>query len=195
MKPLLSPYLRRRRMEPVRPYLKGNILDIGCGTGELVHFVDEDQRYCGIDSNTWLVRKLRETYPQHAFYDKNLDEEPLNLGEKFDTITLVAVIEHLYNPRNLLRQCKNLLSDKGHIVITTPTAIGGKLHKFLARLRLTDRYAAREHKRFYGHDEIKAVLPCDLEIEKYQKFQFGMNQLFVCKHSGSFRQDSSESKA
>ena len=44
-----------------------------------------------------------------------------NLGDRdYQLITCLEVIEHMENPRNLLRQCSRLLRSDGVLVITTP---------------------------------------------------------------------------
>lgn len=138
MRPLLSAYLHKRRTNIVEPYLKGNILDIGCGPADLIQFLDEDQHYVGIDLNKNLVLQLRKQYPQYEFYERSL-EEGIDLNRQFDTITMIALIEHIKNPANMLRQSHDLLTDDGDLVITTPTPLGDKLHKIGAKFGLTSK--------------------------------------------------------
>ena len=45
---LLSPFLKRRRLQAVQPWLKGHILDFGCGYGGLAQYVTPD-KYVGTD--------------------------------------------------------------------------------------------------------------------------------------------------
>ena len=47
-KGLLSPWLRKKRIEMVYPFLKGKVLDVGCGIGFLSQFIDPEH-YLGID--------------------------------------------------------------------------------------------------------------------------------------------------
>ena len=183
MKTTLTPYLRKKRMDMVKSYLRGNILDIGCGNGDLINLLNEDQGYYGIDSNICLIKRLWEKYPEYQFDVKNIEEEHLNLEEKFDTITLIAVVEHLKNPRNLLQQCCHMLSNNGWIIITTPTLIGGKVHKICSKLVLTDKSAARSHFRFYSYEEVEKLLPHGFKIIEYKQFELGMNQIIICKAS------------
>jgi len=158
MKPLLSSYLHRKRIQMVKPHLEGDILDIGCGPADITKFLNEEQYYCGIEHNEALVGELKIRYPQYEFYYKNVDKEELNLNRKFDAITMIAVIEHLKNPENILQQCYNLLRDDGNLIITTPTPLGGKIHKIDAKLGLTTREAAEEHQKLYSYEDMKSLL-------------------------------------
>ena len=181
MMPLLSPYLHKRRMNIVKPYLKGNILDIGCGSADLIQFLDEDQHYVGIDLNKNLVLQLRKQYPQYEFYEGNL-EEGIDLNRKFDTITMIALIEHIKNPVNMMRQCYELLANSGNLVITTPTPLGDKLHRIGAKFGLTSKSAVEAHVKIYTHKNLQNLLNSfGIDIYIYKKFELGMNQMCAGK--------------
>ncbi len=44
----LSPFLRKKRIEMALPFIKGRVIDIGCGVGKLAKYV-EAENYVGID--------------------------------------------------------------------------------------------------------------------------------------------------
>jgi 2-polyprenyl-3-methyl-5-hydroxy-6-metoxy-1,4-benzoquinol methylase len=179
--PLFSSYLHRRRTNIVKPYLKGNILDIGCGRANLIHFLDENQHYIGIDLNKKLLIQLKEGYPKYKFYERDA-ENGINLDGKFDTITMIALIEHIKNPANMLRQSHDLLADDGDLVITTPTPLGDKLHKIGAKFGLTSKSAVEAHVKIYTHEDLQSLLNSfGLNIYIYQKFEFVMNQMCVAR--------------
>ena len=182
MKPLLTPYLHKRRIEIIKPYLKGDILDIGCGSGDITKFLNKQQHYYGVELNEVLIEELKIKYPQYRFYCKNVDKEELGIDKKFDTILMIAVIEHLKNPDNILYQCINLLKKNGSLVMTTPTPLGDKIHKIGAKLGLTSKEAVKEHYKIYSYEDMNKLLSSyKFKIQKCQKFELGMNQMFVCK--------------
>lgn len=45
-------------------------------------------------------------------------------GAKFDLVTLVHLIEHMPNPRLLIRKIKRLLNDAGYLFVRTPDTLG-----------------------------------------------------------------------
>ena len=155
--PLLSSYLHRIITNIVKPYVNGNTLDIGCGSAGLIHFLDEDQHYVGIDSNKKLLIQLKERYPKYEFCKRDV-ENGINLDGEFDTITMIALIEHIKNPANMLRQSHDLLTDDGDLVITTPTPLGDKLHKIGAKFGLTSKSAVEEHVKIYSHEDLQTLL-------------------------------------
>ena len=74
---------------------------------------------------------------------KNLEFRKINLNKqvpKFnaDYVTLLAVLEHLNNPKKVLSASYKMLNSGGKIILTTPTPSARKILDFLAFLRLID---------------------------------------------------------
>ncbi|MCS7298818.1 MAG: class I SAM-dependent methyltransferase [Spirochaetia bacterium] len=99
-----------------------SLLDIGCGIGV---FIDMAKRrgfnIRGIDINKEILHLLppdirdRVIITDFANYETN---------EKFDIITIWYVIEHLPNPREVLRKVWGLLKYGGILAISTPNGNG-----------------------------------------------------------------------
>jgi 2-polyprenyl-3-methyl-5-hydroxy-6-metoxy-1,4-benzoquinol methylase len=96
---------------------KGNLLDIGSGSGILVEAALEmgyDAE--GIEPSVWLHKKAKERgLPVHngTFPMKNIDDE-------YDIIVLVDVIEHVNNPKQLISEIRKKLKTEGIFVMITP---------------------------------------------------------------------------
>jgi len=184
---ILTSYLRKKRLGVIAKYIKGTILDIGCGPGEIVQHLNnkESTKYVGVDIKKRLVENLQNRYPWLTFLCVDVDNEdlPLPMSEtKFDTILLLAVIEHLANPKRILKQVSGLLRDEGKLIITTCTPFGGRIHKLISILGLTGKKAMKAHRGFYSRRDLATLLtPFGLYINVYQKFELGLNQLIVCK--------------
>lgn len=181
----LNPWLQRKRLSMVRKYAKGTILDVGCGY-DVQHLCSKGSKYVGVDINKSLLESLRTRYPWLTFLCVDVDNEdlpPLS-DTKFDTILLVALIEHLANPQRILRQISRLLKADGKLVITTATPLGDCIHNLLALWGLTSKHALKDHKTFYSRQDLAELLtPLGFDIDVYQKFELGLNQLVVCKKS------------
>lgn len=95
------------------------VLDFGSGTGQLLpslairfpkaslHAIDIMDRPIGLSSNVTWHRG-----------DLNLDA-PIG-DNRFDLICAIEVIEHLENPRHMLRQIARILKPGGAAVLSTP---------------------------------------------------------------------------
>jgi 2-polyprenyl-3-methyl-5-hydroxy-6-metoxy-1,4-benzoquinol methylase len=96
------------------------LLDLGCGNGELRRFVDHQiERYVGADIARY------EDYPADAeFHRVNFDCLPTPLTDGFaDVVVAVETIEHLENPRALVREMVRLCRPGGRVVVTTPNQL------------------------------------------------------------------------
>ena len=177
-------YAVAKRNTLVKPYLEGNVLDIGCGRAYLTNFVPMGN-YTGIDANENKIQKLKKIKPGYQFHCIDADSKEgvlklKSLNISFDTITLIAVVEHLRHPRFILEACSShLLKEKGVLVITTPTPLGDKIGQLAFQIvrRESPRFP---HIRLYALPDLEALLvPLGFKLLEYKKFSLGANQLFV----------------
>ena len=98
----LSRYLTRIRENKVKPYIKGKVLDIGCGEAKAINY-KEVTKYFGVDLDH-KCNELTKKYPLGEFYSKNLENDTINLSENVDLVLMVAFIEHIENYENPIKQ-------------------------------------------------------------------------------------------
>jgi len=185
---LLSNYLSEQRSKKVISYLKGDLLDIGCGDANNYRLIEQYQlpvlSYTGIEFDPERVVQLGKRYPGATFYQADLDSEPLPVSGKYDTILLLAVVEHIFNLKFLFSQLAMLLSEQGQIVITTPTPFGNDIvHRFGTKLGLFDREGGQDdHIVIFNRKRLEILAgEVDLVLHEYKRFQFGCNQIAVLK--------------
>jgi len=182
MRPLLANYIHQRRTLAIMPYIQGDVLDLGCGVSRIPRYLNQDSKYVGVEIDPKLIEWLKKTYPLHTFYQGDLENGELILNLKFDTVLMIAVLEHLRNPDNILKQIPTLLKPAGKLVMTTPTPFGGSIHSIGARIGLFYQEAADQHEKFYNRNQISQLINVyGLEITFFGKFLIGGNQLVVCQ--------------
>ncbi len=96
------------------------LLDVGCGTGNLRKRVQSVcDRYVGADA----IR--HEGFPAEAeFVLANLDKGKVSLDDGVcDVVACVETIEHVENPRELMRELVRLTAPGGYLVVTTPNQL------------------------------------------------------------------------
>jgi len=129
-----------------------------------------------------MIRWLKDNYARYAFYHRDLDQKEFAIPGQFDTILMMAVIEHLADPGRLLCQLPHYLKPEGKLIITTPSPLGDKVHQVGARFGVFSIDAMREHKIIFDYRTLRAYLePNGLQITHYRHFLLGGNQLFVCE--------------
>ena len=172
---ILSPWLRQQRIKAVLPYLRGKILDYGCGVGALAE-VYQSNLYLGMDIDSASLAIARARHPGFNFSEAVLPTD------KFDTIVLLAVIEHLPSPETTLRELRGALKAKGRIVLTTPHPLFHQIHCLGAIIGLFSIEADRQHQALLNYRRMKALADSvGLQIETFRYFLGGANQLFVLR--------------
>ena len=117
MRDALGRYLLRWRIRVVLPHVNGRLLDIGCGTNKLVRAYIGDG--IGVDVHQWGdVDMVVEDSSKLPFIDR-----------EFDTVTIIAALNHIPNRREVLKEAYRVLSKNGKTVITMlPPGIGRIWH-------------------------------------------------------------------
>lgn len=175
---ILSPYLRKKRIQMAIPYLKGKILDFGCGTGKLSEYV-RNEDYLGVDIDDESIMIAKKDYPSYNFC---VIREIESIEKKFDTVVALAVVEHIKNPVDYLKKFKKLLNPGGRIILTTPHPSTAWIYSAGSKLGFFSNAASEEHEGFIGYELMKQIAESSgLRIVFYKKFLSGVNQLFVLK--------------
>jgi len=118
------------------------ILDIGTGTGEILNALAPSQG-SGIDLSLGMIKKAREKFPQLRFFSGSY--ENLALGNQFDFILLVDVIEHLQSPEKLFSNLKKFCRPETQIVLTMANPAWEPFLHLLEKLKL--KMAEGPHRR------------------------------------------------
>lgn len=179
---LLTNYLINARMSRIEPYIRGDVLDLGCGSAEILDkYGSKIEHYCGIEYSKTVVQTLQAKYPRATFYARNLDQEKLALDRKFDCILMVALIEHLFNQKHVMDEVAAALKPGGKIILTTPTPFGNDVvHRIGASMGLFSKAAVDDHIVIYNHHRLKLLArEINLKLEEYFTFQLLCNQFAV----------------
>lgn len=97
---------------------KGQILDIGCGTGAFLDTMKEaDWAITGLEPDNVARTKAAELYNIHPQESGKLFE--LNAGS-FNAITMWHVLEHVHELHAYIKQIETLLAPNGKLFIAVP---------------------------------------------------------------------------
>jgi 2-polyprenyl-3-methyl-5-hydroxy-6-metoxy-1,4-benzoquinol methylase len=125
-----------------------SILDLGSGSGAMcLRLKDMGFTPTGCD----LVSENFRLHGKVDFLTANINEPlPAEMREKFDCVIGTELIEHLENPRHLIRQCQRALKPGGLLILTTPNI--GSAISIAQYIRTGDfRWFAEENYRREGH--------------------------------------------
>ncbi len=168
------------RYRTIKKYIpqSGVIADIGCG--QEAAFL----KYCApqIKKGYGFDFRIQNYKTENLTLINNRHSQGLELKSGCcDTVFMLAVLEHLDNPENLIQEANRILKPGGTLVLTTPTIMAKPVLECMAfQLHLINVDEILEHKHYYVNQEIGALLKqCGFSKYKYQKFLFGMNSLAV----------------
>jgi SAM-dependent methyltransferase len=183
---LVSRNLQNARYQVVMPYLIGDVLEIGCGTSPVAARLSPKQDYVGVDVNPRMIEWLARSFPTREFYIADVEKGNIKLGRRrFDTLLLVAVIEHFAAPVSVLRDLIGYVREGGQVVLTTPTPVGHRVHRLGARCGIFSSDAASEHFSVLDRAKLEFLFESvGLTLGTHRLFQFGMNQLAVVVKRG-----------
>ncbi|HEY2407141.1 MAG TPA: methyltransferase domain-containing protein [Polyangiaceae bacterium] len=134
----------------------GTLVDVGCGAGALrEHVRDRCERYVGADA----IR--HDGFPADAEFVKvDLDTGSVGLSDgSCDLVLCLETIEHVENPRALMRELVRLARPGGWILVTTPNQLN--LASKLALVLKNEFIAFQERPGLYPA-HITALLEVDL---------------------------------
>jgi len=132
------------------------MLDFGSGTGIFVEVVGDN--CCGVDLQL----------SSHVRVKRSLDEWP---NTSWDFITLWGVLEHLANPRKVIRDLTNRLTLGGYLTLTTVDA----------ESTIPYYYKPPEHLTYWTRAAFDVLSEaCGLEIVNYQSYtMFQMGSIYM----------------
>jgi len=179
---ILSPLLQRIRFRKAVPHIRGKgILDVGCSNGEILDHLPEGIDFIGIEGNPSYFEKARLDHPGQRFLNLYLDRDNskgLDISGR-DTIVMLAVLEHLKDPVEILHNLGAYLADGGRIVITTPTNRAEIILKVGSRVRLFSSEMDEHEDHFSRKRLFEICRAAGYRIVHYSTFEMGLNHLIV----------------
>jgi SAM-dependent methyltransferase len=163
------------------------VLDVGCADGALFDVLaDRVSGGVGIDpsapatSMRPAVGFVRGLFPADA------------PDERFDAITMLAVLEHL--PASSFAAigaaAARLLREGGRLIVTVPEPAVDRIVELLQLLRLAEGMSLEQHHGFSPAETLGIFEPHGFRLVRHRRFQLGLNNLFVFERSGGIRRSS-----
>lgn len=106
----------------LRRMQRDRYLEIGCGYGYIIEWLDAKYRCTGVDISEHAIEQARTKAPNAQLLAAAMGGElPSELADqRFDLILARYVFEHLPEPGPVVQQCAELLSDGGMLLFSVP---------------------------------------------------------------------------
>lgn len=173
MKDKIGKILLNWRIKTVLPYVKGNLLDIGCGTNQLAR--SYSGKSTGTDVYQWGdVDVVVENSANLPFEDKT-----------FGTVSIIAALNHIPNRLEVLKEAHRVLQNDGKLIITMiPPKISKMWHMIRKSWDVDQRERGMKQGEVFGltSRELSRLLSeAEFHIIYKKKFMFGINNLTISK--------------
>lgn len=168
----LVAWLEERRLDVALRHIRGRLLDIGCGENRLVR---RHGNGVGVDIVQWgdvdLVIEDTSRLPYEA--------------ASFDTVTFIACLNHIPKREEVLDEAHRLLNPEGRVIATMiPPGLSALWH------RIIRPWDPDQHGRHLDEGEVWGITNADMRalferhgfvVERHERFDFGLNNLFVAR--------------
>lgn len=99
-----------------------SLLDMPCGDGALTAMMaPRFKRVVGVDASSKHLALAKVNVPTAELHEALIED--FTTDERFDTITMINILEHVVDPVQVLRKAADLLDDKGVLLVHVPNAI------------------------------------------------------------------------
>jgi len=166
----------KNRLQLIRAYAPRaeKILEIGCGMGDFLRFLNASYKCSGIEINSKACEYIRMNYPDIAVFDKRIDNDSFKADElaKYECIVMWHVLEHIEHPRIFIENLTKMLVNDGVVIFSIPNrnSIGFRLTK-----KWWFHLDAPRHLFHYNYDAIKKLFDqnvWEIELTKASKLEY-----------------------
>ncbi len=99
-----------------------SLLDMPCGDGTLTSLLAPAFKIVvGLDASSQHLTLAKKNIPKAELHESLIEDFETN--QRFDTITMLNVLEHVIDPISVLRKAASLLSKNGVLLVHVPNAL------------------------------------------------------------------------
>lgn len=166
----LGEALAKRRIQAVLPHVSGRLLDVGCGFNQLVRHYPNG---IGVDVHPWPGADIVVNDTATLEWE----------SESFDTITILAALNHIPNRMAVLNECRRVLRPGGRVVITMLTPRTSRIwHWLRAPWDADQRDRGMQPGEVFGFTSaqlIELFTRAGFTLLSRQRFMLGLNRVYV----------------
>lgn len=124
---ILQKYWHKKKWRELKKHLDGlsnkKLLDIGCADGTTTYQIYKNFKnniITGLDYYIKAIDFAKKKYPQIKFVAGDAHNMPFK-NNSFDVITAIETLEHLHNPKKVLKEIYRVLKPRGYLIVVQDT--------------------------------------------------------------------------
>ncbi len=150
-----------------------SLLDLACGDGLMTEmFSHHFENIVGVDASSKHVGEARKRLPNAEFHESLIED--FNTEQKFDSVFLLDILEHVIDPVAVLKKAASFLNEDGVLIMHVPNAqaINRRLAVLMGTLTSCEELSPFDiniagHRRAYDLNSLtKEVEDAGLNVEK-----------------------------
>lgn len=147
------------------------VLEVGCNTGETSLVLKRNGcEVTGIEINRAAAKIAKNICKEVIIGDIEKDETWEKIKGEFDVIIFADILEHLKNPREILKKIKRYLKEDGFLIISLPNIANWRIRLSLLFGRFEYKSTGildETHLRFYTLKSAQELIQKNYKIVKF----------------------------
>lgn len=104
------------------------LLEVGCGLGHMLDFLESDYKVFGLDVNEWALEQADERLPDGEFIKRDAQDISIFPDDYFSVVVSKHMVEHLAEPQKAIKEMCRVLEPGGLLLLSTPN-LDSPMHK------------------------------------------------------------------
>jgi 2-polyprenyl-3-methyl-5-hydroxy-6-metoxy-1,4-benzoquinol methylase len=132
----------------------GTLLDVGCDQPQvLIDRVRDELKLCiGIDSEV-----IPHNYANVRILQEKIQHKISVPSNSLNVITMLAVLEHLKHPADIVEECYRILKKDGVLLVTVPSPNSRPLLELFAVLGLVRKKMIEQHENYFTRNQLMTL--------------------------------------
>lgn len=152
----IEPILQELRIWKIRPHLPkgGDLVDLGCDVPQvLIQKVCGEMRTCvGVD----VVVKPKKN-GNITLLRQDMQKKVDLPSSSADAVTMLAVLEHMKHPKDMVREAYRILRPGGVLLVTVPSPASKPFLDVFAKIGLVRQEMIDQHENYFTLDGLRQL--------------------------------------